>query len=157
MYLGTGVFNNTSKITVRLLTRGKIENEQFNQSFFDKKIQDALDLRLHYFSLEDSFRLVFAEADFLPGLIVEHYRTIENRTILVIHFLLLHVKLKEIINSLRSVIKPYSITSEAMLLYVKEDLNFPPAGLAASNPLITILRNLYYCRSILPRSKTGYS
>jgi 23S rRNA (cytosine1962-C5)-methyltransferase len=161
MYLGTGVFNNTSKITVRLLTRGKIENEQFNQSFFDKKIQDALDLRLHYFSLEDSFRLVFAEADFLPGLIVEHYRTIENRTILVVQFLALACEKfrKEIINSLRSVIKPYGIYERSdASVREKEGLELSTGWIGGeSNPLITISENSVLLQIDLAHGqKTGY-
>lgn len=161
LYLGSGVFNGTSKITVRLLTRGKLEIEEFNQHFFDKRIQDALTLRMLNFTLEDSFRLVFAEADFLPGLIVEYYRTIEGKTILVVQFLALACEKfrKEIINALRSVINPNGIYERSdASIREKEGLPLASGWIGEeSNPLITIRENSVLLQVDLAHGqKTGY-
>lgn len=161
LYLGTGVLNKTSKITVRLLTRDSIPAEEINQVFFDRKIAAALDLRLRYFTLADSFRLVFAEADFLPGLIVEHYRTIEDKTILVVQFLALACEKfrKEIINALRTVINPYGIYERSdASVREKEGLQSAVGWIGdESSPLITIRENKVLLQVDLAHGqKTGY-
>ena len=84
-YLGTGIYNQKSKITVRILSRNK--DVIFDNEFFEKRIQDALDIRFMYYKKSDSYRLIFAEADYLPGLIVERYVDVEGRVFLVVQFL----------------------------------------------------------------------
>ncbi|MFI3252191.1 MAG: class I SAM-dependent rRNA methyltransferase [bacterium] len=64
-----GFFNSNSKIMVRVLTLD--ENEEVNYNFFKERIQLAID---HRNALGFSAtRLVFSEADFLPGLVVDKY------------------------------------------------------------------------------------
>ncbi|MGB9813689.1 MAG: class I SAM-dependent rRNA methyltransferase [Thermovenabulum sp.] len=69
-FLGKGYINPKSQITVRLLTRNK--DEEINRDFFKTRIERALSFRkkLNY---GDSFRLIYAEADFLPALIVDKF------------------------------------------------------------------------------------
>ncbi len=159
--LGIGVFNKTSKITVRLLSHTAIDFNQINQSFFDDRVRQALDLRLRYFTLEDSFRLIFAEADFLPGLIVEHYRTIENTSILVVQFLALACEKyrKEIIDALRSVVKPHGMYERSdASVREKEGLPLVSGWIGEEqNPLITIRENSVLIQVDLAHGqKTGY-
>ncbi len=161
LYLGSGVLNKTSKITVRLLSREKLDELQFNQQFFDEKIQHALDLRLAYFTLDESFRLVFAEADFLPGLIVEHYRTVENKTVLVVQFLALACEKfrKEILNALRSIVRPDGIYERSdASVREKEGLSSSTGWIGAeSNTLITIRENNVLLQvDIAKGQKTGF-
>jgi 23S rRNA (cytosine1962-C5)-methyltransferase len=52
--------------------------EEVSETFFLNRLQAALDFRLQTFALHaepasDAYRLVYAEADFLPGLIVDRY------------------------------------------------------------------------------------
>lgn len=71
-FLAKGHFQ-PSTISVRVLT---FKDEDINQEFFDKRIQNAFELRkkLNLFTAENTiFRLVHGEGDSLPGLIIDFY------------------------------------------------------------------------------------
>lgn len=71
-YLGTGFLSRNSHITVRILSKNP--QEKIDRAFFEKRIKAAIDYRLTVESDNlDNCRLVFGEADFLPGLIVDRY------------------------------------------------------------------------------------
>ena len=67
--IGTGFINRTSKISVRLLTRGS--TEPFGEATFTDRLTSAIARRSHLAC--DAVRLVNAEGDLLPGLIVDKY------------------------------------------------------------------------------------
>lgn len=69
-FLGIGYINPNSLISIRLLTK---EEEQIDADFFRKRINDAIDYRKKFLGLKDSFRVIYSEGDFLPGLIVDKY------------------------------------------------------------------------------------
>ncbi len=70
-YLGSGFYNPRSMITVRLLTHRR---EMPDDSLIVRRIEEALAFReANRRPDTDSYRLVFAEADRLPGLIVDQY------------------------------------------------------------------------------------
>jgi len=75
-FLGIGYINPHSLITIRILTKKK---EEINRRFFEKRLRDALSYRerflpRYYFATpQSSFRVVYSESDFLPGLIVDRY------------------------------------------------------------------------------------
>jgi 23S rRNA (cytosine1962-C5)-methyltransferase len=69
-FIGIGYINPNSLIAVRLLTRNK---EDIDAKFFRKRIYDALYYRERIGVKGDSFRVVFSEGDFLPGLIADKY------------------------------------------------------------------------------------
>ncbi|MGE5431086.1 MAG: class I SAM-dependent rRNA methyltransferase [Syntrophomonadaceae bacterium] len=69
-FLGTGFYNKNSLIAVRLLSRAKIEDLE---DFFKEMIHKAYDLRKSLYPRRDSFRLLFSESDFMPGLIIDKY------------------------------------------------------------------------------------
>ena len=67
-YLGTGFYSAESKIRIRLL--GNNPNEKYDAAFFRRRIKYAVDYRRTV--MKDDFRccrLVFGEADGLPGLL----------------------------------------------------------------------------------------
>lgn len=71
-YLGTGFISQKSKIRVRLLSADA--NETFGEAFFRRRVKYAVDYRRTV--MGDDFsccRLVFGEADGLPGLTVDRY------------------------------------------------------------------------------------
>ena len=68
--LGTGFFNKNSLIAVRMLSHSSIYDVEM---FFREKIKSAYDLRNTIYPNRDSFRMVFSESDFLPGLVVDKY------------------------------------------------------------------------------------
>jgi 23S rRNA (cytosine1962-C5)-methyltransferase len=111
-FLGTGVINRKSKITVRLIGREHADVIMADPAaFYAKKIQDAYDLRKFYYSMKDSYRLVYGEADFIPGLIVERYVDVKKNIYLVVQFLSLSCEVfrKEILDALKKIIRPYGI------------------------------------------------
>ena len=69
-FVGRGYLNPRSQITIRLLTR---EEETIDRAFFAARLQRALDYRRRVVPGQNSSRLVHAEADFLPGLVVDKF------------------------------------------------------------------------------------
>lgn len=68
-YLGTGLYNPHSMITVRILTQS---HETIAASLIETRIRAAIAFRRQFWRPDtDSYRLVFGEADRLPGLIVD--------------------------------------------------------------------------------------
>lgn len=68
-FVAYGFLNTSSKIMVRILSLD--ENDVIDKAFFKKKIEYALE---HRKTLGwEATRLVFSEADFLPGLVVDKY------------------------------------------------------------------------------------
>ena len=74
-YMGTGFLSKLSHITVRILS--KDQQEIIDRDFFRKRIQFAYDFRktLEQDNLTNC-RLIFGEADELPGLTVDRYNDI---------------------------------------------------------------------------------
>lgn len=79
-FLGIGYINTKSKITVRLLSRKPVE---INREFIKNRILQAIRNRYNI-TKENAYRVVFGEADGLPGLIVDkfdEYLTIQFNTL----------------------------------------------------------------------------
>ena len=111
-FLGTGVINKKSKITVRLIgTEHADQIMSDSQDFYNQKVLQAYELRKLNFSPKDSYRLIYGEADFIPGLIVERFVDVEKNVYLVVQFSTLSAEVfrKEILHALRKIIKPYGI------------------------------------------------
>ena len=111
-FLGTGVINKKSKITVRILgTEHADEISADTSAYFSKKVSDAYNMRRMFYSDKDSYRLIFGEADFIPGLICERFCDEKGRVIIVVQFLSLSCEAfrTEILNALKTVCKPESI------------------------------------------------
>lgn len=68
-FIGKGYINHASKILVRIFIRG---SETDDKAFYLKKIKEANDFRMKL-GYENCYRIVFAEADGLPALIVDKY------------------------------------------------------------------------------------
>jgi 23S rRNA (cytosine1962-C5)-methyltransferase len=67
---GTGLFNPTSLIAVRLL---QSDDTELDRAFFVERFESAKRYRERIFSGEHAYRFVFGESDFLPGLIIDRY------------------------------------------------------------------------------------
>ena len=76
--LGKGFINDNSKIRVRLLSRNA--DTEIDRAFLRKRVKDAWEYRKTVmkdsFADSDSMRLIFAEADFLPGLVIDKYNDV---------------------------------------------------------------------------------
>ncbi len=69
-FLGKGYINHLSKILVRIFIRD--EKQEADKELFLSKIKAANDYRVRL-GYDDCYRMVFAEADDLPALIVDKY------------------------------------------------------------------------------------
>ena len=69
-FVAWGTYSATSHIAFRTLT---LNDEPIDRNFFLARLKEALRLRQSLVSTTDAFRLVHAEGDFLPGLIVDRY------------------------------------------------------------------------------------
>ncbi len=71
-FLGTGYYNDNSKILVRIISRNA--NDKFDEDFYRRRVKYALDYRRTV--MGDDFsccRLIFGEADSFPGLTVDRF------------------------------------------------------------------------------------
>lgn len=69
-FLGYGFLNMHSKIRVRLMSRRK--EQLIDEAFLEKRVRDALEYRKAVGDI-GCCRLIFGEADFLPGLVVDKF------------------------------------------------------------------------------------
>jgi 23S rRNA (cytosine1962-C5)-methyltransferase len=69
-FMGYGFINTNSKITVRIMSRYK-ENV-VDAAFIENRVRAALEYRRNVIDMS-SCRLIFGEADFLPGLVVDKF------------------------------------------------------------------------------------
>lgn len=68
--LGKGFINQNSKIRIRLMTRNN--NQKINTEFLKQRVKDAWEYRKKTVDTE-SCRVIFGEADFLPGLVIDKF------------------------------------------------------------------------------------
>ncbi len=68
--LGTAHFSSASQIALRMLSP---RVEEIGRGFFLRRIRAAMDYRDCVVRDTDAFRLVYGEADLLPGLVVDRY------------------------------------------------------------------------------------
>ena len=75
-YLGTGFANDISKIRVRIVSRNA--NDRFDEAFWQRRVKYALDYRKTVMGDKDfaCCRLIFGDADDMPGLTVDRYNDI---------------------------------------------------------------------------------
>lgn len=74
-YLGTGYVNSKSKIRVRVISTNA--NDRFDEAFYQRRVKYAVDYRRQVMGEDfDSCRLVFGEADMLPGLTVDKFGSV---------------------------------------------------------------------------------
>ncbi|MBI3611435.1 MAG: class I SAM-dependent rRNA methyltransferase [Nitrospirae bacterium] len=72
-WIGRGYFNPRSLIAVRLLSREPVD---IDENFLERKISRAQAFREPWPSGEEAYRVVFGEADGLPGLIIDRYGSV---------------------------------------------------------------------------------
>lgn len=68
--LGTAIYNPASQIVARRISRRK---QELDAAFFDRRLRRALALRESLAFPEPVYRLVWSEADGLPGVVVDRY------------------------------------------------------------------------------------
>lgn len=71
--MGRGFINQNSKIRVRMMTRNK--EQQIDEAFLRNRVQTAWDYRKDTVDTA-SCRVIFGEADFLPGIVIDKYEDV---------------------------------------------------------------------------------
>ena len=101
-YIGKGYINHLSKILVRIFIR---DGEEDGEELYRARIAEANAARQKLFA-DNCYRMVFAEADDLPALIIDRYADV-----LVLQCLSLGVSLKRqtIVNALVALFQPRGI------------------------------------------------
>ena len=102
--MGCGYINTKSKITVRMLSRKK--DTLIDEAFMEQRVRDAWNYRKETIDTS-SCRVIFGEADFLPGIVVDKFSDV-----LVVESLALGIdrwKLT-IVNALKKVMAEDGIT-----------------------------------------------
>lgn len=69
-FLGSAWFSSASQIAIRLLSRERVDNLE---DLLRRRLREAIAYRQLVVTDSDACRVVFSEADFLPGLIVDRY------------------------------------------------------------------------------------
>ena len=74
--LGSALASTASQIALRLIARDPLAGPEALAGLIRGRLQEALEYRCRVVRDSDAFRLVFSEADGLPGLIVDRYHDV---------------------------------------------------------------------------------
>jgi 23S rRNA (cytosine1962-C5)-methyltransferase len=69
-FLGSALYSSASQIAIRMISKDAVRDLD---SLLRKRIQEAIAYRERIVRDTDAYRIIFSEADFLPGLIVDRY------------------------------------------------------------------------------------
>src|SRR5260370_28618190 len=72
-FLGTALYSSSSQIAIRMISHGSVADLP---ALVAERIRAAIVYRKELVSNTDAYRIVFSEADFLPGLIVDRYNDV---------------------------------------------------------------------------------
>ncbi|MCI0691151.1 class I SAM-dependent rRNA methyltransferase [candidate division KSB1 bacterium] len=158
-FLGRGFYNPNSQLICRMLNW---QDEPIDAAFFQHKITSAYRLRLDLFGINapsatNAFRVVNAEGDGLPGLIVDRYT---DYLVVQISTLGLSRFRNEIVAALQQAIQPRGIFERSAGAALHEEGLQPVTQVLAGAeppPLIHIHENdLHFAVNIHEGQKTGF-
>src|SRR6266853_1336152 len=72
-FLGTALYSSSSQIAIRLISHGSVADLP---ALVAERIRAGIGYRKGLVSNTDAYRIIFSEADFLPGLIVDRYNDV---------------------------------------------------------------------------------
>jgi len=75
-FLGLAIYSSSSQIKLRMLGRDALRSEEELLQLVRQRLAEAVDYRAKVVHNSDACRLVFSEADRLPGLIVDRYNDV---------------------------------------------------------------------------------
>ncbi len=78
-FLGTALYSSSSQIAIRMISHGSVGDLP---ALVAERIRAAIAYRKELVRNTDAYRIVFSEADFLPGLIVDRYNDVLTLQIL---------------------------------------------------------------------------
>jgi 23S rRNA (cytosine1962-C5)-methyltransferase len=149
--LGVATFNPHTLISLRLFDRdpGRV----IDRSFFASRFRRALEIRTRLFA-EPYYRLIHAEADGVPGLVIDRYGTVVVAQLNTAGIVALEA---EIVAALAMVLDPETIVRRAdggQLEQVDGETNV--IGNALSGPVTIVENGITYRADLLTGQKTGW-
>ena len=151
-FIGYGFINHHSKIIVRMLS---LKDETVDRQFFFDRILGAKSYR-EELGYSDNYRAVFAESDYLPGLIVDKYGEYLSVQLLCFG---MEVRKQMIVDILVEIFKPKGIYERSdVAVRKKEGLEERKGFLYGEfDPRVTIVENgLKMVVDLENGQKTGY-
>lgn len=118
---GSALYSSSSQIAVRLIAADPISDFP---ALLRKRLQDAIAYREPLVRDTDAYRIVFSEADFLPGLIVDRYNDILSLQILTQAMDAEPVR-AAMVDELAKTLKP-AVIAERVDAHIRELEQLPP-------------------------------
>jgi 23S rRNA (cytosine1962-C5)-methyltransferase len=104
-FLGTALYSSSSQIAIRMISRDPVDDLP---ALLRERIQEAVVYREQIVSNTDAYRVIFSEADFLPGLIVDRYNDLLSFQVLTQVMDAEHIR-EAIVSELTEQLKPAAI------------------------------------------------
>ncbi len=159
--MGRGFINRKSKITVRMLTRDA--EQDINEAFLRMRVKNAWEYRKAVMQGDDltCCRVIFGEADFLPGLVIDRFSDV-----LVVESLALGIDLykEQIVDLLKEImaqdgVKIRGVYERSDAKVRKKEGLAPYKGClgAEFDPVVEIVENgVHYKVDVANGQKTGF-
>ncbi|MBO8142460.1 MAG: class I SAM-dependent rRNA methyltransferase [Firmicutes bacterium] len=153
-FLGRGYYNPRSQIAVRLLSR---EAGPIDKEFFAERIRQAQEYRARFVPQASSYRLIYSEGDWLPGLIADRYEDV-----LVVQLLTLGMDRRrdEIVRAMAETVRPRAIYERSDAQSRRHEGLEPRRGLLwgelPPQPMIIGENGLRFEIDVTEGQKTGY-
>jgi 23S rRNA (cytosine1962-C5)-methyltransferase len=124
-FLGTALYSSSSQIAIRMISHGSVNDLP---ALVVERIRAAIAFRKQneLVSNTDAYRIVFSEADFLPGLIIDRYNDVLSLQILTQAMDSAPVR-EAILQTLQEELKPAGIV-ERVEARIRELEQLPPAA-----------------------------
>jgi 23S rRNA (cytosine1962-C5)-methyltransferase len=151
-FLGMAFFNPSSEISLRVAAR---EDEPIDEQWFRRKLQDAHAYRASLNIDADAYRLVHAEADGVPGLVVDRYG---EYLVLQVGVAAVEQRMGWVISILEDLLAPSGILLRAdSLARKREGLDTGVRVLSGKVPESTVVREslVRYMARLWTGQKTG--
>jgi 23S rRNA (cytosine1962-C5)-methyltransferase len=152
--LGTALYSSSSQIAVRMISHEPVSDFP---SLLRRRISDAIAYRQKVVQNTEAYRLIFSEADLLPGLIVDRYNDILSFQILTQAMDIESVR-ETVISELVSQLTPASVI-ERVEARVRELETLPPraSGLVYGDKTATVftMNGVQFHYDALEGQKTG--
>ena len=152
--LGSALYSSSSQIAIRLISREPVADLA---ALFRQRIADAIAYREPIIHDTNAYRVVFSEADFLPGLIVDRYNDILSIQILTQAMDAEAVR-ETLISELTERLRPASIVERVdPRVRQLEELPPRPSGLVSGEKGSTTftMNGVQFCFDALEGQKTG--
>ncbi len=135
-FLGTALYSSSSQIAIRMISRGSVADLP---ALVAERIRAAIVYRKELVSSTNAYRIVFSEADFLPGLIVDRYNDVISLQILTQAIDAAPVR-EAIVKTLREDLQPAGII-ERVDARIRELEQLPPrqSGLLWGDKSATVI------------------